>query len=557
MNLFFRSEQYRTMPELLAGVERISAQTYEIPLFDFMKPFAYDALSYEYDGTFSEELNFSFGITETSKFYYTRPIDYEVGDDGILVVSTVGTDSGVPTYREVEEHGATTYEYFTSANETEIPFLLYPVGTFTTEAYQNSLSSSPLGIYQQAPSVTVEDGITLHETITPGSFVSSPAHGIMSLEDAAYIKGDHPIDAIRLKVAGITAYNEEAEVKILNMIEAISTVGEYDITVVAGASPSPVIMDVEGIGEVEQSWTSLGAAATISKGWNTTNQLISGLFIIISFLYVLNHTLFRTYAKAEESAVLSDLGWTGTHIQRFRLFENYLILFFSSVTSGVILSVLYMMEVVNQLALLLFFVVVLITALIISLSLILRKRISFTTLKGIKFKKMWLRNLSFYKRLVFISFLQLIFAALLVNFIPATLYLTNQATGETNLGVHINDLIFFLVIIVLGATVYLVFTTIVESISSFLLIRKEEIVTLRDIGWRLQEVRTVFMKEFLAWVIPSLMIGMMINLLLFQFVFTVSLGMVVISTVTTLALVCTSFVVALSVVRRTLKVIEI
>ncbi|MBM0066779.1 ABC transporter permease [Alkalicoccobacillus gibsonii] len=554
---FFLSEQYSTMPDILSNIKRISEQNFEIPLFNFMKPFFYDPLSFEYDGTFSEELNFSFGITETSKFYSTRPIDYDIGEDGILVAQKVGSDSGVPTYREVVEHGASTYEYFASENETEIPFLLYPVGTFTTQNYQDSLASSPLGIYQQAPSVTAEEGVTLHETITPGSFVSSPAHGIMSLEDAAYIKGDNPIDAIRLKVGGVAGYNEEAEKKINEVVVAISKIGDYDISIVAGASPSNIVLNVEDIGLVEQAWTSLGAAATISDGWNTTNQLISGLFITISFLYVLNQGLFKKYAKTDETATLHALGWASNNIKRFHLMESYLLILFSIVISAIFLISFYIIEFIEVLTLIVFIVVGLITSLITWLNLTFTKRKSFEKFEGIKFKRTWLRNIFFYKKLLSISVLQLICASLLVNFIPVIIYLTNQETGETSLGVHINDIIFFLVIIVLGATLYLVTTTIMESIYSFLNIRKKEIVTLRDVGWRLKDVRNVFMKEFLAWIIPSLTLGMIINLLIFQFLFTVSLGVIFISLVITIALSCASFIIALTVVRRTLKTLQV
>ena len=553
--LFFGQDLYwENTPKILSDVERLSTKTYEILLTDFMNPFYYDPLSYNYDGTFSEETDYSFGVTESSRFYYTEPIEYKPLKDGSLEVKKVDEDSGIPTYRKIDEEGASTVDYFSSGKEEDIPFLLFPVGSFTTEVYQDSISSSPLGIYQQVPSVTV-DGVTLHETITPGSFVSSPAHGIMSLEDAAYIKGDDPIDAIRLKVSGISAYDEEAVEMINDVIVSITDIGNYDITVVAGASPSPVVLDVEGIGLVVQSWTSLGAAASISEGWNTTNQLIASLFIFISFLYILNHALFRKYSKADEADVLFDLGWAKEHINKFHLMESYLLIFFSSVTSGIILSVLYLLDIVNQLTLLLFLAVVFVTVLITWLNLMRTKRTSFDTFTGIKFKWMWLRNLTFYKKLVSISFIQIICAALLVNFIPTTLYLTNQATAGTNLGVHINDLILLLVIIVLTATLYLVITTIVESISSFLLIRKEEIVTLRDIGWRFQQVRNAFIKEFLAWIIPSIIFGMIINLFFFYFIFTVSFDIVLISAVITVGLCSIAFVVTWNVVRRTLKVI--
>ncbi|TSB48231.1 hypothetical protein [Alkalicoccobacillus porphyridii] len=549
--LFFGEDRYwEEMPEILSDIERRSTETYEVSLSDFMNPFYYEPLSYNYDGTFSEEFNYAFGVTESSRFYFTKPIDYNLLDDGNMKVHQIGVETGIPTYREIEEHGASTVDYYASGEEEDIPFLLYPVGSFTTESYQDSIASSPLGIYQQAPSVTV-DGVTLHETITPGSFVSSPAHGIMSLEDAAYIKGENPIDAIRLKVSGISAYNEDAVEKINEVIVALTTIGDYDITVVAGASPSVVTLDVEGIGLVEQSWTSLGAAATISEGWNTTNQLIAGLFVVISFLYILNHSLFRKYTKTGEQTLLLDLGWSTRHIQQFHLLENVLLILFAALTSGIVLAAFYSFEIVSLLTLPIFGTIFVLTLGVTWINIVVMKRKPFNALKGIKFKELWLRNLSFYKKLISISFIQLICAALLVNFVLGALYITSQNTGQTNLGMHINDMILFLVGVVLLATIYLVITTMIESISSFLLIRKEEILTLRDIGWRMREIRRMYVGEFLAWIIPSIGLGMIFNLLLFVLLFTVSIEIIAIASAVTMVLVFIGFIVAIAVVRKT------
>ena len=551
---FFFSDQFSTMHEILSDVKNISpTETYEVPLYNFISPFYYDALSYEYDGTFSDELNYSSGITETPIFYNAKPINYEILDDQTLVVKRIGENLGVPTFREVERKGSSTLEFPSSKLENEDTFILYPVGSFTTEKYQESLGSSPLGIYQQAPSVTVEEDIILRETIAPGSFVSSPAHGIINLEDAEFIKGSSPIDAIRLKVAGITSYDDDAVQKIENVIGSISTIGNYDITVVAGASPSPVILDVEGIGKVEQSWTDLGAAASISNGWNTTNQLIAGLFIGISFLYILNSSLFRKNTKVEEQTLLSDLGWTKSNIDQFHLFESYLLILFSTIISAILFITLYYFNIVNLLTLIFFLLTVIITLGVTWVNISITRRISFKIYKGIQFKQIWTRNIIFYRNLVLISLIQIICTSTLMNFITTALYMTNQETGQTNLGTHVNSLVLLLVITVLIATLYLVITTIIESISSLLFIRIDEITTLKDIGWKEQRIRQEYLKEFLAWIIPSIILGMIINLIILYSVYTMSVNIIIVSISITLILAMTSIIISSVLVRKTLK----
>ncbi|MUK88721.1 hypothetical protein GMD78_09985 [Ornithinibacillus sp. L9] len=547
---FFFSEKYETLGDRLSKIERLNTEGIKIFLSDQIKPFYYEPFSYNYDGTFSGEENYSFGISETPIFYRTKPIDYTIRKDQTLEVKQIGQDSGVPVYREIEKQGVSVRE-----KREDIPFLLYPVGTFTTKSHQESLAASPLGIYQQAPTTKLDDGTTLHETITPGSFISSPAHGIVSLEDAAYIKGDAPIDAIRLRVDGINSYNEEAIRKINDVILDISEIGGFDIVVVAGASPSPVIMDVEGVGEVEQSWTSLGAAATISEGWNTTNLLISSVFLMISIVYIVNHAMFRKYTKKNETKLLSDIGWKVRHIKQFHLIENYLLIIFSGILGGLILFILYLFNLVSSITLVIYLIIVLLTFLIPFLIIVLvkNKLRSTNRFNGVKFKKVWLKNVLFYKKLIILCFLQLIFVTFLFNFVPANLFVTNQSTGDTNLGVFINDLILILILVILVATLYIATTTIIDSISSFLFIRKEEILTLRDIGWRVKDIHNTFMKESIAWIIPSFIIGMAISIIISSTVLTFTVELVFLSICITLLLSIGSMILVYNLIKRTLK----
>jgi hypothetical protein len=49
---------------------------------------------------------------------------------------------------------------------------------------------------------------TLPPTLIPGGFIATPAAGVTTIEAAEIIKGETPIDAIWIRVAGIDTYNK-------------------------------------------------------------------------------------------------------------------------------------------------------------------------------------------------------------------------------------------------------------------------------------------------------------------------------------------------------------
>ncbi|WP_096200668.1 ABC transporter permease [Bacillus sp. FJAT-45350] len=547
---FFHEDYPHTFLKELTSIEQLNMQDFEIDLSAHIRPFFYEPLLYKYDGTFSEPDGFSFGVGESSRYYHAKPINYDIRDGKTLEVKQFGKDSGVPTYRKIEERGYSARESVMTGDK--IPFLLYPVGSFSTSSHQDSLAASPLGIYQQAPS-TLNDGTMLLETVTPGSFVSSPAHGIMNLYDTTYIKGEAPIDAIRLRVGGIQSYNDDAIKKLNEIIIDVSQIGNFQIDIVAGASPSKMTMDVEGIGEVKQSWTSLGAAASISTGWNQTNLIIAGLFLTISILYFINNNLFKKQVRLSERDLLLDLGWQKRHIQKFYLLENTFLMIFAGLFSGTVVIGLYLYEVVNIYSFTSFLIILLLIFLISWTSTKRDRHNNFSTTNIIKFKSIWIKNLMYYRSFILLSFIQISLITLLFNFVPVSLFATNQLTGQTNLGEHVNSILVFSLIVILVASVYLTVSTIIESISSFLFIRKEEILTMRDIGWRFREVSSTFVKESIAWIVPSIMLGMLINILFISVMYTFSLEFLFITFVATSFLIFVALGIAITIVRNTLR----
>ncbi|TSB47647.1 ABC transporter permease [Alkalicoccobacillus porphyridii] len=475
-----------------------------LDLSPYVMPFYYDPIALDYDGNEVEIQSYSEEIGASAHYYTANRINYEFRDNQVSV-AMVDEVAGIPIYRELESHGRRV-EQFEAAE-----YLLSPVGSFTTEEYQEVLASSPLGIYQQSP-MTTTDGTIINQTIQPGSFVSPPAEGLTSIEDAEFLKGEHPIDAIRVKVAGITDYNAAAENKINDMAVAISELGDFQIDVVAGASPTPLTIEVEGIGSVSQPWTGLGAAADIVDGWTTANIIIAVVFLLASITYIMNRFLFRRRLKQSERNLLIDLGWTDRHVKQYYLLEGSLLTVFSFLSAGILLSLFIMLGIIGWDVFLFLALVVVFTLVFISVHSLQSQRPIAPMKNSPKGQAVWVRNIYYYKRLLMVACLQLIMVAIVAVFVTSTITATVNLTNASNLGSFITNSILISLTSIVLASFLLAVITVNESVSSFLLVRKQELQILRDVGWKHSDVYRLCMKESMIWTSSAILLGVSISL---------------------------------------------
>ncbi|MEM5595015.1 hypothetical protein AAHH67_30900 [Niallia circulans] len=172
-----------------------------------------------------------------------------------------------------------------------MPFIIEQVGEFSPNKDTNQLASSPLGIYSTTESKSL-DGKVVQSTIFPGSFIPTPASGITTLEAAEMVKGQKPIDAIRIKVAGINKYNVDAQEKIEQVAIDLLKSG-YEVDIVAGSSFKQMRLDVEGLGQILEPWTTLGVAQELSENWNHMSVISFILFSLFGFLWLYSRVTFE------------------------------------------------------------------------------------------------------------------------------------------------------------------------------------------------------------------------------------------------------------------------
>lgn len=457
----------------------------------------------------------------TSEYFLTEPLDYVIDGDQ-LFVGQKGTFQQIPVYRHLERQGGKPWEV------EEVPFVLHPVGSYHVGERENQLAASPLGIYQLAPPVFVESGAEALPTITPGSFVPAPAHGVVKLEDAAIIKGHRPINAIRVRVAGIEAYTDEAVQTLKEVAATIHQMG-FHVDIVAGASHRNILVDVENVGLVQQPWTTLGAATSVTEGWSLASVLITVLFIVAGCIYVVNRMLYWKLQKKEEVQTLLSIGWQQAHIQRFQQFELMLVLVLSGGVSLLLISYLRAVQLVEEGVYVYLLSGWIVNLLILLSMLMLSVELKPRNVNGGKGQRMHInrvgglvrQNLRYYSSFILSSFLQLTVVSALSLFIGLTLLKTHQLTGITNLGAFINDRIFLYYQLILVGALGLALLTMIESQSAFLHIRKNELQALRDCGWAPREIFFLILKEISLWSLLALLLGHGSGLVLYSAFYSV------------------------------------
>lgn len=438
--------------------------------------------------------------------YKLSPVRYDIKNEKELSVTQTGIndDYHAPTYREIEE-----VEYF-KLNENDDPvneqeaFEFANVGFFSIKENTDKLASAPLGIYgSTSPYLASDPSKKLHPSAVPGSFITTPAHGLISLNWAEKIKGEAPIDAIRVKVAGLTGYDEEAAALIRKLANEWEK-GGFTVDIVAGASLQELSVDVEGIGEVMQSFTTLGAADTVVSSWNLLQVVITVLYVLVAFIFI-GFTLFHLLEdRQRDEQLLARLGWSHKLIRRLRYKElgqilviPMLLVFIGFTVYGIIQE--------EWLPLILAVGVSLLTLLVYAFTTSIQKR------KPKKVKQsggtVTQQNIWFYRFRLLASGLQLLIVTILTCFLPFFLLQSVEQTTQTRLGNYVHGEVEGLFILIIILLYGLSLTTVYQSLKRLWEKRENEIQLFLYLGWGAGAIRKYYLKEVLFWAGIAILAG--------------------------------------------------
>ncbi|RFB15079.1 hypothetical protein DZB84_14325 [Bacillus sp. HNG] len=478
----------------------IDSQTVLIDLSSYQSPF---------DGTFvqiTKDYQVEKGkdgeghlFNDTALFYTASKINYQLDQNQITVKKV--KDGQPPLYKDVYQKG----ESYLQNPDLKAPFMLWQMGTYTPVSNETNLASSPLGIYS-TEEVHTQDGTKITPTTVPGSFIATPAAGVTTLEAAQLIKGDKPIDAIRIRVAGIDSYNKEAQEKIENVATDLFKQG-FEVDIVAGSSFKKLNMDVEGYGLVTSPWTTLGIAQSLQAGWNKMTLITTILFTLFGLIWLSSRLVYERNALFLENEILYKLGWDKSNIYIRNCTEQIIILTFSILCSLVVLrltgigfsSFVYLFELILYL-----FAIVIVF-------IIFRK--DKTKKKRIKAYKRF-SAIYHYWSLIIPTGIVLIVSSIVMVTQMVNIIETFSKSNETTLGAFAANVTLIFQVGILIASIGLTMMSISDAIHSILQERKDEFQMYFVIGWNQKTIRRHFSKEVIQWGGVSLLFGGFISLVI-------------------------------------------
>ena len=205
--------------------------------------------------------------------------------------------------------------------EVTVPpaFMLTPIGTYQREAiderFAGAANYAPLGIYAEIPRRLVENANgqqvdqPIPVSINPAGLNPEPPIGLTNLEAAEAVRGEHFIDAIRIRVRGVAGYTQDGVRRIEAVAQEIVETTGLRVDVIAGSSPIDVRVAVPGLGIMTERWTTLGTAAQIVSGAQglSGGLLAATLGVVIAYLVAFG--MFLTGDQATELGILRQLGW--------------------------------------------------------------------------------------------------------------------------------------------------------------------------------------------------------------------------------------------------------
>lgn len=281
------------------------------------------------------------GATLAYKVQPVGLVDASGKDQTPDAVQQGSVELGLDTaYRESRPAGSPLLDRFTATGPLDRPFVLAPVAEFdldTLDLPDDPLNHVPLGAYAPPATrlVAGADGTpvdpqAMTPTLNPRGFISVPPLAITDLRSAVTLRGDSPIDAIRVRVGGIDRYDDQAVGRVERLASSIAAMG-FDVDIVAGSSPQPIELllqeygadgSLHDVGWVEQGWTTLGAAERVVRGLGSVNWALLWLSGATALVFAAGIQLVKGTVRASEIAVLAALGWSSRRILRWTLAES-------------------------------------------------------------------------------------------------------------------------------------------------------------------------------------------------------------------------------------------
>lgn len=218
------------------------------------------------------------------------------------------------------------------------PVVVGRYSSATVDSGVDEVSYVPLGAYEvgstwvlgEDPATPVDEARELRPSLDGlGLTVASPG-GITDLQGGRDLVGLEPIDVIRVRVAGLTGYDEAGQEKVAHVASAIQDLGLH-VNIVAGSSRELTLIEVPSypfadgpgsLGWVAQEWSTLDAAGTVEGSLDRVGRLLLWLAVLTAGVASLAAAVFSGAHRRREFAVLRQLGWRRRDLARWMWSEH-------------------------------------------------------------------------------------------------------------------------------------------------------------------------------------------------------------------------------------------
>ncbi|HEV2654810.1 MAG TPA: FtsX-like permease family protein, partial [Ktedonobacteraceae bacterium] len=277
------------------------------------------------------QLDFSTASTPAG-LAYTRA----TAPDGSVAYALVpkGVRAGEATFRVLTPLHTVKSTEILKRGGPDVFYDYEAVGEFTnnglTAQINNPLNWLPENTYSVPPVVARYDAqgrpvpaTTFLPTTNPAGFLMQPPLALTTISAARELVGDHCISAIRVRVAGVVAPNQESWKHIQQVAQEIRQQTGLQVVVTLGSSPQPTLVKVPGIhkgefnatqtiapiGWVEERWLHIGVGLVYLSQLGSTRLLLLSAVLAVCLGYLAVAFSALVSSQRRDFAVLSMLGW--------------------------------------------------------------------------------------------------------------------------------------------------------------------------------------------------------------------------------------------------------
>lgn len=212
------------------------------------------------------------------------------------------------------------------------------VGRFDPELIQtpDEPSRVPLGAYSppvlqpvNAASRRLLGDRPLLPSTNLGGYIQQPPTVLTTLQSLRFFlnpsnfeEGDRgaPISVIRVRVAGVTGPDDLSLARIRSVAQLIRQRTGLAVDIVAGSSPSPVLIDLPAgkYGRpqllLREAWVKKGVAVTIIRALDRKSLFLFLLVLLVTGLFLANGALAAVRSRRREIGTLRSLGWSSSRV---------------------------------------------------------------------------------------------------------------------------------------------------------------------------------------------------------------------------------------------------